>query len=245
MEPLILDKVERLSHRFREASEKKSVVRLDAAYMAVTMDIITHYAYGESCNYVADENFKVEWKQAVIGGLANGVLLRHFPWLLPVLKSVPLSFLRATDPLAASLMEWGLVVKEKVAEMLENNRRGNKAEGTIFQAMLDSDLPPEEKSPARLQDEGQSVVGAGSETTARSLTILSFYLMQDPKKLEKIRKELKTVPRPKGEGWLTQLEKLPYLVCPHINSKFFMLQIGLTQLTCDFNRPHVSRRVSV
>jgi len=211
MEPLIVDKVERLSQRFREASDRQSVVRLDAAYTAVTMDIITHYSYGESSNYVADENFKLEWKEALIGGVANGVLLRHFPWLLPILKAVPLSLLRKIDRKAASLVEWGLVVEEKVTEMLENNRRGNKADGTIFQTMLDSDLPPEEKSPARLQDEGQSIVGAGSETTARSLTILSFYFTQNPTKLDRVRQELKTVLRPEGEGWLPQLEKLPYL----------------------------------
>lgn len=212
MEPLIVDKVERLSQRFREASDRRSIIRLDAAHTAVTTDIITQYSYGESSNHVTDENFKLEWKEALIGGVANGVLLRHFPWLLPILNAVPLSLLRKIDRNAASLMEWRLFVEEKVTEMLENNQRGNKSDGTIFQTMLDSDLPPEEKSPARLQDEGQSVVGAGSETTARSLTILSFYFMQNPTMLGRVRQELETVLRPEGEGWLPQLEKLPYLV---------------------------------
>ena len=217
IQPLILDKVGRLRQRFTDAAAQKTVVRLDTAYMALTMDIITHYAYGESVNYLADENFKPEWKEAIIGGLANGVFLRHFPWALPILKSIPLPFLRATNPPAANLMEWGLVVHDKVVELLKNDRQSSKADKTIFQTMLDSDLPPEEKSAARLQDEGQSVVGAGSETTARSLTVITFYLMQDKNKMEKLRNELRKVPL-EGDTLLTRLEKLPYLVCLPIAS---------------------------
>jgi hypothetical protein len=87
-------------------------------------------------------------------------------------------------------MEWGMVVLHKVAKMLEDNLKGSKAEGTIFQTMMDSDLPAEGKSVERFQDEGQSVVGAGSETMARTLTVISFYLMQDLSKIQKLRNEL-------------------------------------------------------
>ncbi|KAL1970158.1 hypothetical protein VTN77DRAFT_6563 [Rasamsonia byssochlamydoides] len=211
-EPLIWDKVERLCLRFAAAVKTKEVIRLDAAYMALTMDIITHYAYGESYNYLAEDDFKLEWKETVVGGSANGVFLRQFPWALPILKATPLSILKRLNPKAAALVSWQCMIRRQVETTLENNRQGKKAIGTIFQAVLDSDLPDEEKTADRLQDEGQTLVGAGSETTAKTLSIITFYLLQDKKKLQKLRDELSGVPlKPEGGSLLSRLEPLPYL----------------------------------
>ena len=212
-EPLIWDKVERLCQRLAAAAKTREVIRLDAVYMALTMDVITHYAYGESYNYLAEDDFKLEWKETVIGGSANGAFLRQFPWALPLLKATPLSVLKVLNPQAAQLVGWQHMVRRQVDSILENNRHGKKASGTIFQAVLDSDLPPEEKSADRLQDEGQTLVGAGSETTAKTLAIVTFYLLRDKNKLQKLREELAEVPlKPNGGSLLSSLERLPYLV---------------------------------
>lgn len=212
-EPLIWEKVGRLCQRFADAWKRKQVLRLDAAYMALTMDIITHYAYGESYNYLSEEDFKLDWKETVVDGSANGALLRQFPWALPVMKRMPLWVLRVLLPKAAALMQWQHMVRRQVDSIIENNQTGHKAKGTIFQALLDSDLPAAEKTADRLQDEGQTLVGAGSETTAKTLAIITFYLLADKRRLEKLREELETLPLEPGEtGLLQQLEQLPYLV---------------------------------
>lgn len=213
VEPLIVDKIERLCQRFEGVIETKEVIRLDAAYMALTMDIITHYAYGQSYNYLAEDDFKLSWKETVIGGSANGVVLRQFPWALPIMKATPLSFLQKINRQAGELVAWQRMVRRQVDGIILANREGKKAEGTIFQALLDSDLPLEEKSADRLQDEGQILVGAGSETTAKSLSLITFYLLQDKNKLQKLREELRTVmPTRNSLASLTTLEQLPYLV---------------------------------
>lgn len=218
VEPLIVEKVERLSARLAEAAHSGREVRLDAAFMALTMDIICHYAYGESYNYLSHDDFRVGWKTAVISALENGILLRNFPWALPLLKSIPYSVLKVLQPNAASLAEWSELVKAKVTQLMREHANGNKSGGSIFNAMLDSDLPPEEKSAARLIDEGQSVVGAGSETTAGTLSIILFYLLQDKKLLHKLRQELASVPVAESP-LLPALEKLPFLVnCPSFPS---------------------------
>lgn len=215
-ESLIWDKVQHLSRRLENAQRNEDVVRLDAAYMALTMDIITHYAYGESYHYLSEEDFKAEWKETVINGSANGALLRQFPWALPILKAIPLSVLDVMVPKAAALMHWQRMIRKQVETTIENDRDGVKAKGTIFQAMLDSDLPPEEKAADRLQDEGQTLVGAGSETTAKALSLITFYLLQNKPLLQRLREELATVPAEPGrDSLLPQLEKLPYLVSRH------------------------------
>jgi len=65
----------------------------------------------------------------------------------------------------------------------------------------------------RLADEGNILIGAGSETTALILAVLSFHLVSNPDVLAKLRKELETVmPDPNTPITWQQLEQLPYLV---------------------------------
>lgn len=51
--------------------------------------------------------------------------------------------------------------------------KSGKAETTIFHELLNGSLPEQEKTVARLWQEGQIIVGAGTETTAWS-TSYSF-----------------------------------------------------------------------
>jgi cytochrome P450 len=81
-------------------------------------------------------------------------------------------------------------------------------------ALLNSDLPPEERTPFRLWSEGQSIVGAGSETTANTLACIHFYLLNDTDVLAKLQAELRdALPDKNAPVTLNVVEKLPYLVC--------------------------------
>jgi cytochrome P450 len=65
----------------------------------------------------------------------------------------------------------------------------------------------------RLSDEGNILIGAGSETTAQILAVLSYHLISNPAVLAKLQKELETVmPDPNTPVKWQQLERLPYLV---------------------------------
>ena len=212
-EAQIQEKVDHLCQRLEECMANGQVVRLDAAYMALTMDIITEFAFGKPYNYLDEPDFKLSWKETVVEGSANGVFLRQFPWALPILKGTPLPLLEAGNPKAAKLVAWQHMVRKQVDQILALNASGKKADGTIFQTLLDSDLSPQEKSADRLQDEAQTLVGAGSETTAKSLAMITFFLASDTSKATRLRQELKTVTKEaNGSFALGNLEKLPYLV---------------------------------
>lgn len=129
------------------------------------------------------------------------------------MKATPLAALEYGNPQAARLVSWQHAVRKQVDEIIAKNETGKKTAGTIFQAILDSDLPPSEKTAQRLQDEGQVVVGAGSETTAKSLSMVLFFLLSDRSKLQKLRDEIETI-RPQADGsfQLCDLERLRYLV---------------------------------
>ncbi|KAL6240925.1 hypothetical protein RBB50_012184 [Rhinocladiella similis] len=226
-ENLILAKVQVLCRRLEQACKSGQVIRLDVAYMALTMDVITHYCFGHSYDYLEEDDFKASWKETVIAGSANGAFLRQFPWALPILKMAPLSLVQVLNPPAGHLMAWQKMVRAQVDDIIAKNKEGKKTKGTVFQALLDSDLPPEEKSADRLQDEGQTIVGAGSETTAKSLAVITFYLCEDKKKLERLREELRTVmPTPTSSVSLTTLEQLPYMTA--VINEGIRLMFGVT-----------------
>jgi cytochrome P450 len=87
---------------------------------------------------------------------------------------------------------------------------------TIFHELINSDITAEEKSVARFVDEGITLIGAGTVTTAHVLSTTSYHILANPEILHKLQKELKeAMPDgsfgPSAQNTLNQLEHLPYL----------------------------------
>jgi cytochrome P450 len=99
---------------------------------------------------------------------------------------------------------------QKAREDFEAGIRKDRA--TVFFAIFESDLPESEKVSRRLVSEAAALVGAGTETTAGVLGILTFYLLSKPEILAQLRAELKTVvDDPRSIPNWAALEQLPYL----------------------------------
>jgi cytochrome P450 len=99
--------------------------------------------------------------------------------------------------------------------MIDNEDLDEKDTRTIFRDLLNSNLPPEEKSIERLWQDGQVFNIAGSETTSWALANATYYLLRNPEMLRRLQEEIKTV-MPDGtidEVSASELEALPYLVC--------------------------------
>jgi cytochrome P450 len=79
--------------------------------------------------------------------------------------------------------------------------------------VLQSNIPPQEKSPQRLADEAQGVVGAGVVSTAWALSVGCYYILSNPDICQKLRDELvAAIPDPSKPLAWAQLEKIPYLM---------------------------------
>jgi Cytochrome P450 len=82
----------------------------------------------------------------------------------------------------------------------------------VFQELLDSKLPPEDKSLGCLRDEGLVLVAAGQDTVRLTLETGTFHLLREPRLMQKLREELLTVYPDLGDPpLLPVLERLPYL----------------------------------
>jgi cytochrome P450 len=76
---------------------------------------------------------------------------------------------------------------QKKGDVARENRE------TVFDALLDPNLPPSEKTLARLSEEGLIILSAGSETTANTMALALYHLTNNPDVLDELRTELKTV----------------------------------------------------
>jgi len=83
---------------------------------------------------------------------------------------------------------------------------------TVFHQIINSDLPPKEKSFARLAGDGQVIVLAGTLTTAWALSVALFYLLFQPDTLRRLKYELQgAIPDASQYTPLPVLEQLPFL----------------------------------
>lgn len=115
-----------------------------------------------------------------------------------------------------------------------------KPHKTIFHELHSSTLPPRERTPERLSQEGMLLLFAGFDTTGNALAVTTYHLLSNPDKLERLRKEIEPLMLANdGKPIWTDLEKLPYLVslCALLNV-CLLIQV---MLDCRYHRrPAVS-----
>jgi len=79
--------------------------------------------------------------------------------------------------------------------------------------MLNSpDLAENDKTLGRLALEARGFVGAGTESTGHTLSVITFYLLKNPERLRRLKDELSDAH--KSKGWVLEyqdLQRLPYL----------------------------------
>lgn len=212
LEPIIVSRIEKLCSRFEEVADTGEVVRLDVAFLALTMDVICAFFFGEDRGHLDKPDFELLWKETLRGALQTAALGRMFPVLTTTMLHLPRWLLKATNAHYVSYMfSLQAGIRKQVAAVL-NESIGSTPGRTIFHMLRDSDLPLEEKSISRLCEEANVLIGAGSETSAKALTHTIFYLSTNPDILRHLREEIKdvmpdatTVPR-----W-SVLEQLRYL----------------------------------
>ncbi|KAH8666532.1 cytochrome P450 [Xylariales sp. PMI_506] len=230
LEPIIAAKVDKLSTRFDDIVKTGEVVRLDVALMALTIDIICDYAFDADRRYLDEPDFKLQWKETLHGVFQVGAINRHFPWILPLTSGLPLSVVSLLDPGVAFMLRWQNAVRDEVKPILNGKGEGR----TIFHALRDSSLPPEEKTLDRLCDEAAIFTGAGSETTAMTVTRIMFFLHNSPEALSKLKEELwRLIPNARNIPKWNDLTEFPYLTA--------VIQEGIRLSGITARLPRISR----
>ncbi|KAF2757731.1 trichodiene oxygenase [Pseudovirgaria hyperparasitica] len=200
--------VERI-HEYRRAGKP---VTLSDGFCAVTGDIIMDYAFGFNYNHVGKDNFE-SFREALMTSGDMGHIGTFFPTFFSLAFSLPAPVIEMMESKMSSL----LLFRRNLSDLLDRVIRGNhphekRYERTVFQEILNSDLPPEEKTKARLTDEAFGIVGAGVTTVAFTLMVGAFHIINNAAIHRTLKQELKSaLPGDDIVPDLLELEKIPYL----------------------------------
>ncbi|KAH6693326.1 cytochrome P450 [Leptodontidium sp. MPI-SDFR-AT-0119] len=148
---------------------------------------------------------------------------------LPMNKMFSKGSIAKLEPLIHSCSDTTKEIQAKCQTAIEETSKGAniKSRRTIFHEILASDLSPEEKRADRLMQEGVVLIGAGTETTAWALSVITYYVLANPVINSKLKAELNKLSEESGGSpSLVQLEKLPYL--SGVISEGLRLSFGVT-----------------
>jgi len=201
-------------------------------FMAMTIDITDEYCYGTNKGYLLQEDYGLQWEAVIESIMFFGNLLRLFPLVQILILHAPTWALRYMDPRIETLRHYQGELQRRAEDLLakqgQHSQTGRKEVQTIFHALVESDLPPEELTIQRLVDEGKTILAAGSETVPAALSQTVYFLLEDKRRLRRVMAELDSVMPPgTATASLQQLEKLPYLVSEdwkRLSAKIFTIR---------------------
>ncbi|KAI0442185.1 cytochrome P450 [Xylaria telfairii] len=216
LQPVIQERLNVMLKRMNDFKNTDQVLNLSYMFSALGADVVMIYSFAR-CDYKLETpDFDPSSRDAALVGLNSIHIMKHIPWAYDVMKALPDSLVQWLQPALASFLELRRTARAQIEKIMhgENEEWRGRDHPTIFHAILDSKLSPEEKTVDRLTEEAQVLVMAGTLTTASTMELMSFWLLKQPGTLQKLKNELRTV-MPSvsdiGKVPLATLEGLPYL----------------------------------
>lgn len=233
LESVIHERIGKLCMRLEEAMHQGQVISLDAAFSALTADVITLRFYGQHFDYLSIKDFSFVVRDAFLGLSLVYHLARFLPILVKILKGLPVPIIRMIMPSVADLLALREEIKHNGVGSLQE-KTTTESKSVIAGSLGDPNIPAEERTIDRLLDEGIVIIFAGTETTSRALSVTMFYLLNNRSVLKRLCDELDTLPsRPDNAYSLSQLEPLPFLVSFPADHRWSVTKM---HLTCTIDR---------
>jgi len=221
LEPLIQDKIELLKIKLLDRAKTGEILDMQRVYAALSLDIITHHALGESWEALERPDLGAAITNAIQSMLVIHPFGRAFPFAMRIIEgslswlintfddendygSSPAGFLRYIRKATARVYD--RAAAEKDTEFLGEAP-------IIYKVVRESNLPEPEKSLSRMAAETVVLTSAGTDTTARTLAIAQYHILSNPAIHTRLLAELRTVIPAPGAVIPSHdaLEKLPYL----------------------------------
>ncbi|KAF2259785.1 cytochrome P450 [Lojkania enalia] len=188
------------------------VVNLNKMWGCVSSDTIVGYAYERQYNFVDQPEFHSPLNQAMMDLLEPVHWVVQFPIINKIMQRLPDWMLVAMQPQMDSVIKFNKELTDQISSILSQPKDESKADNTIFRELLDSGLPPQELTLTRLHHESISIIGAGVESTMRTLVVACFHILDQPAIQDRLRTELdEAITDPTNMPSWDELAKLPYL----------------------------------
>ncbi len=187
LEPIIQENMDKLMTRIAMAGETGEVLRMHFVLKACASDIITKYAFGNSFHFLDEDDFATPYMEATdVFHLFNHAMC-HFPIVGTLLATASPWAIKTFIPgltgmwdkrgVCSAAAQYEVETRHQTSswltfvatvqmwleqfERIKASPNPDRFKDTIFEGILGSKLPDEEKTNARLAHEAQLVVFAG------------------------------------------------------------------------------------
>lgn len=176
-----------------------------------TTDIITEYCFERRYDFIYEPNFKASFVKSFVDLLEAVHWITQFPWLTTMMNWTPDAVVGWIDPGMKNVTKYRNEMLAQVSEALKNSDEKEKPD-TIIASIIQSDIPRSQVTKERLQHEAMSLVGAGLETTMRTLTLSFYHIVDNPSTYHRLREEIfAAIPDPEKIPPWAVLQQLPFL----------------------------------
>ena len=150
-------------------------------------------------------------------------LMKQFPWAYAFLKTIPQAVVSLIHPPGTHLFRIRNDINLKVEEIKTSLDLTKDVEEvppertrpTALELLLTSTLPVPELETPRLEDEAFTLLGAGTITTAHTLTMIVYHILANPKIKQELQRRLDylhaALPEGSSSPPLAVLEHEPYV----------------------------------
>ncbi|KAK8230498.1 oxoglutarate/iron-dependent oxygenase [Phyllosticta capitalensis] len=216
LEPTIVRLLNKFCERLEQNAGTGQPIVFDAAISCFTTDVVSLYAFGIDTKLLDVDDFRNDVRITLEAGLKSSPVCKQWPWVGTFLESLPES---VTVKMAPEFAEYFKLqnnaienIKRVEAEVAAGEKPKTDMGTTVFHELVESNLPAYEKSVERLWQEGQSVIGAGTETVTWTLAVIFFHIFTKPRIMKKLMDEIVPIfPNPDEIPSQASLERLQYL----------------------------------
>ncbi|KAI0972013.1 cytochrome P450 [Xylaria arbuscula] len=180
LEEKVKEKLERILERWDELGrDGGAVLKMVFAFQAYTSDVITSYAFGDYVGYIEDDDWGEEYFSSQMKYFQLTHIFGTFPVVMRLVNNMPAWVMSIFIPNLSAMLEkqeWRVNRVRRIRASPDPNAVKN----TIFEGILSSGLPDNEKTDRRMAHDAQLIILGGESTTGHTLSAILFELLSNP-----------------------------------------------------------------
>ncbi|KAK0617727.1 cytochrome P450 [Immersiella caudata] len=188
-------------------SAGKQPFDIKETFNCFTADVISQYAFGEPMGFVSQEGWEPNLATWAKSFFKSAYMMRHNAPARKMANVLPMFADYLGEDVKAVMRQMNVVIPGYIRQALKEE--GNSRGRVFAEVVKEGKLPEEEMTMYRLSGEGFNFLLAGTETTAASLTVITYHLLAQPAIYNCLMTDLEGL-APSNLKW-TELEQRPYL----------------------------------
>ena len=244
IQPLIQGKITKLMRQLDEYARAGKPLKVDVAYNCFTADVITGYTSYRPLGYLDTPDMVPIWSETVRNLVEIGMIARHLPGFFPLLASTGARCIQMIYPKLLSVIAFRVKCIQEVNFMWTHPETATKdaaqaecSEPALFPELVSRASTTPDITEERVLHEFITIVAAGTETTAHTMTVCTFHILNNKDILRRLRAELNDKFPGDATMDLQTLEQLPYLVGLSVDN------VWISNHMTDRSRPGSSTKV--